>query len=208
MVAQVRRLRAARRRKRRMALGQHDLNPEQWTALQIAWGGCAYCGAIDKPLQRDRVLPISRGGRYALDNVVPACAACNRSKCNDEVTGWLRRKRLDEQHFLLRHLQIRDALLTAETTLRDFSDFPYDGGRIGTWRTLSHLAAAATSRPAPHGERPQNDMMPATHGGMTNELRVRCDGLERVRRTKRRTHPELIGRHTSPRLRGMDELLS
>jgi hypothetical protein len=91
MVAtQVRHLRAARRRKRRMALGQHDLNPEQWTALQIAWGGCAYCGAIDKPLQRDCVLPISRGGRYTLDNVVPVCAACNRSKCNDEVTGWLR----------------------------------------------------------------------------------------------------------------------
>ena len=79
--------------------------------------------AIDKPLQRDCVLNISRDGRHTLDNVVPVCAACNRSKCNDEVTGWLRRKRLDEQHFLLRHGQIRDAHVTAEATLRGFSDF-------------------------------------------------------------------------------------
>jgi hypothetical protein len=34
--------------------------------------------------------------------VVPACRSCNASKCNDEVTGWLRRKRLDERTFLVR----------------------------------------------------------------------------------------------------------
>ena len=80
-------------------------------ALQIAWGGCAYCGVVDQPLQRDCVLPISRGGSYTLENVVPACAACNQSKGNDEVTSWLRSKRLDEQDFLLRHIQIRQALI-------------------------------------------------------------------------------------------------
>ena len=79
-----------------MARVEHDLSTEQWTALQAAWGGCAYCGAADTALQRDCVLPISRGGRYTLDNIAPACGSCNASKCNDEVTGWLRRKRLDE----------------------------------------------------------------------------------------------------------------
>ena len=93
-----------------MALVEHDLTTEQWVALQAAWGGCAYCGRTDGPLQRDCVLPISRGGRYTLDNVVPACASCNTSKCNDEVTGWLRRKRLDERSFLLRHVELRLAL--------------------------------------------------------------------------------------------------
>ena len=88
----------------------HDLSSEQWTALTIAWGGCAYCGTRGKPLQRDCVLAISRGGRYTLENVVPACRSCNTSKCNDEVTGWLRRKRLDERAFLLRHLEIRTEL--------------------------------------------------------------------------------------------------
>jgi 5-methylcytosine-specific restriction endonuclease McrA len=102
--------RAARRRKRRMARVVHDLTNEQWTALQAAWGGCAYCGATDKPLQRDCILALSRGGRYTLDNVVPACPSCNTSKCNDEVTGWLRRKRLDERAFLLRHIEVGIAL--------------------------------------------------------------------------------------------------
>ena len=88
----------------------HDLSDEQWEALRTAWGGCAYCGATGAPLQRDCVLAISRGGRYTLANVVPACRSCNTSKCNAEVTGWLRRKRLDEQAFLLRHVEICAAL--------------------------------------------------------------------------------------------------
>lgn len=92
---------AARRRKRRMERVEHDLRDEQWSALTVAWGGCAYCGATNKPLQRDCVLALSRGGRYTLDNIAPACRARNASKCNDEVTAWMRRKRLDERAFLL-----------------------------------------------------------------------------------------------------------
>ena len=95
-----------------MALQEHSLTAAEWAALTEAWGGCAYCGASDRPLQRDCVMAISRGGRYTVDNVVPACAACNASKCNDEVTGWLRRKRLDERAFLERYLRIRTGLLT------------------------------------------------------------------------------------------------
>lgn len=110
MASSTRTARYARRRKRRMDAVEHDLHPEQWAALQHGWGGCAYCGATGKPLQRDCVLPISRGGRYTLDNVVPACASCNASKCNEEVTGWLRRKRLDERAFLVRHAEIRASL--------------------------------------------------------------------------------------------------
>ena len=93
-----------------MDLVHNDLTDEEWAALKVAWDGCAYCGATDSPLQRDCVLAISRGGRYTVDNVVPACASCNTSKCNDEVTTWLRRKRLDERRFLTRYLQIRGAL--------------------------------------------------------------------------------------------------
>lgn len=93
-----------------MDLVEHDLSPEQWAALKDAWGGCAYCGATDRPLQRDCVLAISRGGRYTLDNIAPACGPCNASKCNDEVTSWLRRKRLDERAFLVRHHEIGVAL--------------------------------------------------------------------------------------------------
>ena len=111
-----RKAKAARRRKQRMERVEHDLTDEQWIALKVAWGGCAYCGAADRPLQRDCVLALSRGGRYTLDNIAPACGSCNTSKCNDEVTGWLRRKRLDERAFLMHHLEIRTKLALRAAT--------------------------------------------------------------------------------------------
>jgi 5-methylcytosine-specific restriction endonuclease McrA len=95
-----------------MAQKEHDLTDSQWTALQAAWGGCAYCGANGTPLQKDCVLAISRGGRYELANVVPCCRSCNASKCNAEVTTWMRRKKLDEKAFLLRQAEINRALAT------------------------------------------------------------------------------------------------
>lgn len=107
-----RRARAARRRERRIAKVDHDLTPGEWAALQQAWGGCAYCGSADGGLQRDCVLPIARGGRYTISNVVPACRSCNASKCNAEVTTWMRRKRLDERAFLVRHAEVIAKLTT------------------------------------------------------------------------------------------------
>mgnify|MGYP003504713356 FL=1 len=112
-VDQSRKARGARRRKRRMNRVEHDLSDQQWAALKEAWGGCAYCGSTDRPLQRDCVLAISRGGRYTLENIVPACGPCNASKCNSEVTAWMRRKRFDERDFLVRYLEI-SRLLTSQ----------------------------------------------------------------------------------------------
>ena len=93
-----------------MARVEHDLTDAQWHALMDAWGGCAYCGGDGAALQKDCMLPISRGGRYTLGNVVPACASCNASKWNTEVTTWLRRKKLDDGAFLVRQLQIARSL--------------------------------------------------------------------------------------------------
>ena len=109
-VSRTRAARAARKRKRRMDLVVHNLTDEQWEAIKAAWGGCAYCRGTAGPFQKDCVMAISRGGRYTIDNVVPACASCNTSKCNEEVTTWLRRKRLDERMFLTRYVEIRSAL--------------------------------------------------------------------------------------------------
>jgi fatty-acyl-CoA synthase len=109
-LANSRKARVARRRQRRVRAADNDLTDGQWLALVDAWGGCAYCGASGVPMQRDCVMPISRGGRYTIGNVVPACASCNASKCNAEVTGWLRRKKLDEGAFLLRWRGITDLL--------------------------------------------------------------------------------------------------
>ena len=90
---------------------EHDLTDEQWAAMCALWGGCAYCGIEPaETMQRDCVLALSRGGRYTLDNIVPACRSCNASKCNDEVTSWMRRKRLDERAFLTQYGRVSAVL--------------------------------------------------------------------------------------------------
>lgn len=88
-----------------------DLTDAQWSALVVAWGGCAYCGIRTDHVQKDCLLPISRGGRYTVMNVVPACGACNSSKWNSEVTAWMRRKKFDEGAFLLRQVEIATAIV-------------------------------------------------------------------------------------------------
>lgn len=113
-VSQSRRARASRRRKRRVDAADNDLSAGQWAAITAAWGRCAYCGDTDVAMQRDCVQPISRGGRYTIENVVPACGSCNASKSNSEVTSWMRRKRLDEPAFLLRHREVLIGLRAAE----------------------------------------------------------------------------------------------
>ncbi|MBD7919351.1 HNH endonuclease [Cellulomonas sp. Sa3CUA2] len=123
MSTSTRRVRVARRRRRRLAQVENDLTAAQWQAMQAAWGGCAYCGAAGRALQRDCVLPVSRGGRYTVENVVPACGSCNASKCNAEVTTWLRRKKLDERAFLLRHAEVRAGLVLGSTD----ADLPVSG---------------------------------------------------------------------------------
>lgn len=105
-----RQAKAARRRRRRVAAADNDLTPTQWAQVQALWGGCAYCGASDRPVQRDCVQPIARGGRYTLDNIVPACGSCNASKSNEEVTSWMRRTRRDERRFLERLIVVRAVL--------------------------------------------------------------------------------------------------
>ena len=110
---QTRRARVQRRRARRVKAAGNDLTEDQWAQLQQAWGGCAYCHRITVDLQRDCVLPISRGGRYTLDNVVPACRSCNASKGNGEVTAWMRRRRLDEPAFLTRWVEVKATLRSA-----------------------------------------------------------------------------------------------
>ncbi|NUR27569.1 MAG: HNH endonuclease [Catenulispora sp.] len=52
---------------------------------------CAYCGSSG-PIHMEHVIPVSRGGRHAIGNVLPACESCNLSKQNCLVAEWKLRK--------------------------------------------------------------------------------------------------------------------
>ena len=52
---------------------------------------CFYCGS-SLNIEADHIIPIDRGGRHSIANLVPACALCNRSKSNSTITEWKKRK--------------------------------------------------------------------------------------------------------------------
>lgn len=52
---------------------------------------CYYCGSTER-IQADHVIPISRGGRHSIGNLVPACASCNLSKKDKTIMEWRRWK--------------------------------------------------------------------------------------------------------------------
>lgn len=49
---------------------------------------CAYCGVTVSQLHMDHVVPINRGGRHGIGNVLPACLKCNISKHDKLLVVW------------------------------------------------------------------------------------------------------------------------
>lgn len=75
------------RARRAQAPGQ--LTTAEWEAKRTLYQGrCAYCGRLSQSLEMDHVVPLACGGAHALDNVVPACRPCNRSKGGKLVADW------------------------------------------------------------------------------------------------------------------------
>lgn len=72
-------------RRARLKIGDTNVTAEAWRQL-LEWFDhrCAYC--LDKApgLEMDHVIPLSRGGKHELSNIVPACERCNCSK-NDKT---------------------------------------------------------------------------------------------------------------------------
>lgn len=66
------------------------ITKRDWCRLLAAyWNCCAYCGdQSDKLLEMEHVIPLARGGRHAIGNIVPACARCNRSKNDRLLVEW------------------------------------------------------------------------------------------------------------------------
>lgn len=68
---------------------ENTLTQKQWKAVCKEWHGeCAYCGASPETLERDHVVPLKSGGDTKIENIVPACPSCNRSKGHKSISEW------------------------------------------------------------------------------------------------------------------------
>jgi hypothetical protein len=59
-------------------LGTHSAS--EWAQKLAQIGMCAACGAVDRPLAKDHIIPIARGGCDCIHNLQPLCKPCNSSK--------------------------------------------------------------------------------------------------------------------------------
>lgn len=48
---------------------------------------CAYCGK-ELPLSQDHFIPLSKGGEYTINNIIPACKSCNSQKNAKSFFEW------------------------------------------------------------------------------------------------------------------------
>jgi hypothetical protein len=84
-------LQVQQRRRRKRLVGK--IAGEDWRRLVARHNGlCAYCQ--ERPATEiDHVIPVSRGGRHTIGNVLPACRSCNLSKRARLLIEWNGRPR-------------------------------------------------------------------------------------------------------------------
>lgn len=76
------RRRTQQRRARQKQL-ETTLTEEEWQKiLDDHFHCCHYCGRKSDSLQQEHKIPVSKGGGYTAQNIVPACKKCNNEKYN------------------------------------------------------------------------------------------------------------------------------
>lgn len=77
-----------KRRARESALVS-TLTLEQWLrSIEYFDNKCVYCLKEPEKLTKDHFIPVSKGGEYSKDNIVPCCFSCNSSKNNKDFFRW------------------------------------------------------------------------------------------------------------------------
>lgn len=85
-----RRLRQHERRIRLATSDVRKVTAKDWRRLIARYDGlCAYC-RTRPATDQDHIVPVSRGGRYAIGNLLPACRSCNASKNGRLLVEWRR----------------------------------------------------------------------------------------------------------------------
>lgn len=78
------------RRARTLGADCRLVSERDWCRMLHRYHGlCAYCQ--EHPgTERDHIIPLKRGGRYSIGNLLPVCEACNVSKNAKLLVAWKR----------------------------------------------------------------------------------------------------------------------
>lgn len=73
------------------------LTNQQWQIIKDYFNNqCCYCGK-ELSLVQDHFVPLSKGGGYTHNNIVPACNSCNSSKQDKEFAKWYPKQKFYSQ---------------------------------------------------------------------------------------------------------------
>jgi 5-methylcytosine-specific restriction endonuclease McrA len=112
-------IRAQRYRTRKRKLPA-TLTAKQWTGIKRDFNNsCAYCGMTEKEhirefnerLHQEHFIPLSEGGEYSHNNIIPACKSCNSSKQDKDFFEWYPRQEFyneERKNFILKYLDYKD----------------------------------------------------------------------------------------------------
>jgi 5-methylcytosine-specific restriction endonuclease McrA len=65
-----------------------NLTSEQWEKINKSFNNCcAYCGKSGK-MTVEHFIPISKGGEFTINNILPVCLSCNSSKKDRDFKKW------------------------------------------------------------------------------------------------------------------------
>jgi len=86
-------MREYREKQKQLAEGnkvpENGLPLKEWKkVLDYFDNECAYCGERDTELEQEHIIPVSKGGKYEMGNIIPACRSCNSSKQNKNIHEW------------------------------------------------------------------------------------------------------------------------
>jgi len=88
-----------------------SLTADQWENIKdLFLHECCYCGE-EKVLEQDHFIPLSKGGEYTHNNIVPACKNCNSSKGNKDFSKWYSVQEFYDEsrkNKILEHLNYKD----------------------------------------------------------------------------------------------------
>jgi 5-methylcytosine-specific restriction endonuclease McrA len=72
----------------------NGVTAKQWYKIKEEYNYlCAYCNQ-KKPLAMDHIIPLAKGGRHDIDNIVPVCGSCNSHKSDSSLLMFLYRRTL------------------------------------------------------------------------------------------------------------------
>lgn len=87
------------------------LTVKQWRQIKQHFNNrCSYCGK-ELPLTQDHFIPLSKGGEYSKNNIIPSCKSCNSSKNNKDFFEWYLKYRYyskKREKYILEYLGYRN----------------------------------------------------------------------------------------------------